>query len=166
MQIITNLLIFIIISSTSVFGVEYKPKSIINGSGLKVPRMVSLKESVVYMRSGPGYKYPIKLEFRKKYYPVKIVREFNNWRKVVTSNNITGWIHTQLLSSFKSGLILQTTLVKKLPSLKSKSTAKLLPNLLIEIMNCNIEWCKISIIDNETYKGWIKKNVIWGSTKK
>ena len=94
----------------------YEPKVSINGSGLKIPRIVSLKNSLTYMRSGPGKKYPIIYEIKKKGYPIKIVAEFNNWRKINTSHNLTGWIHTQMLSSFRTALIVKETLLKKTPS--------------------------------------------------
>ncbi len=145
---------------------NYKAKTHINGSGLIIPRMVSLNKPLTYMRSGPGKEYPILFELKQKGYPVKIIAEFNNWRKVSTQNNIIGWIHTQLLSSFRTGLIIQNTLLKTNPSDSSKSKAKLLPNLLINIRSCESEWCKIEIIKNKTFTGWVKKKFIWGSTKK
>ena len=116
---------------------NYEPKVAINGSGLKIPRMVSLNQSLVFMRSGPGLNYPIKFELRKKKYPMKIISEYYNWRQVVTYNNIKGWIATHLLSSVKTGLILKTTFLKISPSNQSLSKAKLLPQLLIEIKKCN-----------------------------
>jgi SH3-like domain-containing protein len=117
------------------------------------------------MRSGPGPKYPIKFEFRKKKYPMKIISEYNNWRQVITYDNIKGWIATHLLSSVKTGLILKTTFLKISPSNQSLSKAKLLPQLLIEIKKCNTEWCKVIIIKNDKFSGWVKKEFIWGSTK-
>ena len=144
---------------------NYEPKTSINGSGLKIPRMVSLKNSLVFMRSGPGTDYPIKFEFKKKKYPMKIIAEFYNWRQVVTSDNITGWVATHLLSSFKTSLILETTFLKNNPSTQSKSLAKLLPKLLIEIKKCNAEWCKVIIIKNDKFVGWVKKDFIWEPTK-
>ena len=137
----------------------------INGSGLKIPRIVSLKNSLTYMRSGPGKEFPIKYEFKKKGYPLKIIAEYNNWRKVATSNGITGWIHTQLLSSSKTGLITKSALLKAIPSDSGNTLAKLLPNLLINIQICKEYWCKIEIVKGKIYVGWVKKNTIWGSTK-
>ena len=67
------------------------------------------------MRTGPGKEFPIKFEINQKGYPLKIIAEFNNWRKVKTRSNLSGWIHTQLLSSFKTGLIVSNTLLKKRP---------------------------------------------------
>ena len=161
--IFLTVLIFLTHSS---FSEIYKPKLSINGSGLKIPRMVSLKNSLTYMRSGPGKKYPIKFEFRKKGYPLKIIAEYNNWRKVTTHSNITGWIHTQLLSSFSTAIIIRDTFLKKRPSNSSKSKAKLLQNLLINIKSCELNWCNIEIIKNKVFLGWVEKKFIWGFTKK
>ena len=80
-KIITRLaffLLLVICFSYAVYSENYVPKTNINGSGLKIPRIVSLKNSLTYMRSGPGKKYPIIYEIKKKGYPIKIVAEFNN----------------------------------------------------------------------------------------
>ena len=144
---------------------SYDPKNAIKGSGLKIPRMVSLKKSLVYMRSGPGTNYPIKFEFRKKKYPMRIIAEYYNWRQVITYNNTKGWIATHLLSSIKTGLILKTTFLKISPSNRSLSKAKLLPKLLIEIKECNTNWCNVLVVKNTDFTGWVEKKFIWGSTK-
>ena len=141
-------------------------KNSINGSGLKLPRMVSLKKLLTYVRTGPGKEFPIKFEINQKGYPVEIIAEFNNWRKVKTKSNLSGWIHTQLLSSFKTGLITTNTLLKKRPSDSSKDQAKLLPDLLIKVKKCKLKWCNIEVIKNENFFGWVKKDTIWGSTGK
>ena len=138
----------------------------INGSGLTIPRVVSLKNSLTFMRTGPGKEFPIKSEINKKGYPVEIIAEFNNWRKVKTRSNLSGWIHTQLLSSFKTGLIVSNTLLKKRPLDTSKDLAKLLPDLLINIKKCKKEWCYIEVIKNKNFFGWVKIKNIWGFTSK
>ena len=165
LKLFTILLFIFCVCSKNSFAEKYIPKVSINGSGLDIPRMVSLKRVPVYMRTGTGSEYPIKYEYNKANYPMNIIGEFNNWRKVNTINNIKGWIHTSLLSSFKTGLILETTVLKTSPFDKSRSIAKLLPNLLVEIKVCKEIWCKILIIKNKSYTGWVKKRLIWGSTK-
>ena len=97
MKFIFLTLLFVVLFSRTGLPENYIPKDKINGSGLKIPRVVSLKNSLTYMRSGPGKKYPVIFEIRQKGYPLKITAEFNNWRKVITSDKLTGWIHTQLL---------------------------------------------------------------------
>ena len=159
------LLINFIIYSNNALSNSKEPKVSINGSGLKIPRIVSLKTSLTYMRSGPGKEFPIKFELKQKGHPLKIIAEYNNWRKVITFNNISGWVHTQLLSSVRTGLITKTTFLKKIPSNSSNSLAKLLPNLLINIINCRENWCKIEIVKSKVYVGWVQSETIWGSTK-
>ena len=117
------------------------------------------------MRSGPGKEFPVKFEIKQKGYPLKIIAEYNNWRKVKTFNDITGWIHTQLLSSFRTGLITKTTYLKSMPANSGNSLAQLLPNLLINIKYCKGDWCKIEILRIKTFIGWVKKETIWGATK-
>ena len=164
-SIFLTLLLVIFFSQTGL-PESYIPKDKINGSGLKIPRVVSLKNSLTYMRSGPGKKYPVIFEIRQKGYPLKIIAEFNNWRKVVTSDKLTGWIHTQLLSSFRTGIILDTILLKKTPSDKSKAKAKLLPKLIVNIIRCDLKWCKIEIVKEKNHSGWIKKKSVWGALLK
>ena len=141
-------------------------KNSINGSGLKIPRMVSMKNSLTFMRTGPGKEFPIKYEINQKGYPVEIIAEFNNWRKVNTKNNLSGWIHTQLLSSFRTGLLTTNSSLKRRPSDSSKTLAKLLPDLLIKVKKCKLKWCKIEVFKNKNFVGWVRKNVIWGSVNK
>ena len=117
------------------------------------------------MRTGPGRDFPVKFVIKKKGYPLKIVAEFNNWRKVVTFNKITGWVHTQLLSSIRTGLITKTTFLKSIPSNSTNYLAKLLPNLLVNIKKCNRKWCKIEISKTKVFVGWVQKETLWGSTK-
>ena len=141
-------------------------KNSINGSGLKIPRMVSMKNSLTFMRTGPGKEFPIKYEINQKGYPVEIIAEFYNWRKVNTKNNLSGWIHTQLLSSFRTGFIITNTKLKKRPSNSSKNLAKLLPDLLIKVKQCQLKWCNIEVFKNKNFVGWVRKETIWGSVNK
>ena len=168
-KLILSFLIFLIMSKLlfveNAFSNTKEPMVSINGSGLQIPRIISLKNSLTYMRYGPGKEFPVKFEFKKKGYPLKIIAEYNNWRKVTTYNNITGWMHTQLLSSVRTGLVTKTTLLKMIPSNSGNTLAKLLPNLLIKIKKCRIDWCKIEIVKRKIFIGWVKKDDIWGSTK-
>ena len=145
---------------------DNKIKNSINGSGLKLPRIVSTKNSLTYFRTGPGRDFPIKYELKQRSYPLEIVAEFNNWRKVRTHDNLNGWVHTQLLSSFKSGLIINDTLLKRVPSNKSLTKARLLKGLLIKIKKCKNQWCKVEVNHHNNFLGWVQKEKIWGSTEK
>ena len=53
-----------------------------NGSGLSLPRFISLRANKVNMRTGPGGQYPIEWLYRRRSLPVKVVAEYENWRKI------------------------------------------------------------------------------------
>ena len=171
-EIIINIISYFILFSTILFlsdialSDDVNIKNSINGSGLKLPRIVSTKNSLTYFRTGPGMEFPIKYELKQRSYPLEIVAEFNNWRKVRTQENLNGWVHTQLLSSFKSGLIINDTLLKRVPSNKSLTKAKLLKGLLVKIKKCKNQWCKIEINHDNNFIGWVQKKKIWGATEK
>ena len=45
------------------------------------------------------------------------------------------------------------------PSIYYKPFAILIKGLLCKINKSNDDWCKISV---EKYKGWVKKDILWG----
>ena len=61
------------------------------GSGLAVPRFVSLKSDRVNLRHGPGTEYPTAWVFRRAGLPVEVIKEFESWRQVRDSEGTTGW---------------------------------------------------------------------------
>ncbi|MET0407983.1 MAG: SH3 domain-containing protein, partial [Hyphomicrobium sp.] len=52
------------------------------GSGLPVPRFVSLKSDRVNLRNGPGTDYPTGWVYRRAGLPVEVIKEFETWRQV------------------------------------------------------------------------------------
>ena len=58
---------------------------------------LSLKYNKVNVRYGPGLDYPIKFIFKKKNYPVQIIDEKENFRKILDYKNNGGWVHRSQL---------------------------------------------------------------------
>ena len=52
------------------------------GSGLPLPRFVSLRSAEVNMRAGPSVRYPVEWVYRRAGLPVEVIAEFDTWRKV------------------------------------------------------------------------------------
>ena len=73
-------------------------KLTIRGSGLPVPRFVSLKFNKVNLRSGPGGEYPVLWQYRQIGLPLLVDAEFGVWRKVRDADGTTGWMHGAGLS--------------------------------------------------------------------
>ncbi len=130
-----------------------------------VPRFVSLSADEVYVRAGPGIKYPIEWVFKKKGLPVEIVLEYERWRKIKDHEGQEGWIYGALLSGKRTGLVrgdTQASLYKK-PKQTSRLKAYLEPRALVFIEKCALEWCKI---EAQGHKGWLQKKDIWGVYEK
>lgn len=126
-----------------------------------VPRFVSLGADEVFVRSGPGKKYPIKWVFEKKELPVEVVLEFDHWRKIRDHEGQSGWVYGPLLSGKRTGLIQGEELVLLLANAEEDSApkARLEPMVLVSIKSCAEQFCRI---DAQGAKGWVKKADLWG----
>ena len=78
---------------------------VVRGSGYEVPRFLSLKSNEANMRVGPGNEYPILWTYKQKGLPLKIIAEYDVWRKVIDHDEVTGWMHSKLLTGRRTALI-------------------------------------------------------------
>ena len=121
---------------------------------------LTLKNIKVNLRQGPSFEYPIKLVYKKKYFPVIIIDKSETWRQIKDFENNSGWIHISQLSKRKSAInIKNNSVVYKKPTIYSKPIARLEVGRLVLIKKCNVKWCKIT---SGGFNGWIKKNYLWG----
>ena len=54
---------------------------------------LTLRYDEVNLRQGPSQEYPIKIFYKKKFLPVIIQDQSENFRKIRDHENNTGWIH-------------------------------------------------------------------------
>lgn len=137
--------------------------SILNPSGLPVPRFVSLKSDDVNLRAGPGKRYPIRWHYSRARLPVQIIEEFAHWRKIKDFEGTTGWVHKGIVDGKRTVLILdkQRNLYAK-PDPESKLLMKVAPGVIAYLKECEPDWCQLEL--NER-KAWIRKTDIWGVTR-
>ncbi len=137
--------------------------SILNPSGLPVPRYVSLKYNEVNMRVGPGTRYPIISVYTRAHLPVKIVEEFAHWRKIADMDNATGWVHKGAIEGTRTAMIIdkmQNLYVQ--PDAASPVVMRAQPMVIGELKRCEPDWCLLSINARD---GWIRKADLWGVTR-
>ena len=126
----------------------------------EVTSFLSLKNNKVNLRQGPSFEYPIKLIYKKKYLPVKILEKSETWRKVRDLENNVGWIHTSQLSKKKSAInTKKNSILYKKPTIFSKPIAVLEIGRLVLIEKCKTDWCKVI---SDSFKGWVLKDSLWG----
>ena len=131
-----------------------------NNSFSKDEYFLTLRFDEVNLRQGPSREYPVKIYYKKKYLPVLILDQFDNFRKIKDHENNTGWIHISQLSKKKAALnINEGSLMFKSPTVYSKPVALLEKGKLVIVIKCNDQWCKTK---SGKHKGWLKKKNLWG----
>ncbi len=125
---------------------------------------MSTKSDETNLRVGPGKRYPIRWVYRKSSIPVKIIDRNHNWLQTKGMNGETGWIHRNLLSHNRSAFIANTkqAIIHRTPEDASPAIIKAGENVIVRLLECQPNWCKINIA-NRT--GWVKKNNLWGISK-
>ncbi|MBI3419635.1 MAG: hypothetical protein HY053_05845 [Proteobacteria bacterium] len=135
--------------------------SAIKRSGLPLPRWASLRGESVYMRAGPGFRYPILWVFRRKGLPVEITAEFDTWRRIRDSEGAEGWVHQSNLSGKRAFLItgrgMQTVFRER--DERSSHRAEAEAGVQGRLLRCREEWCKVEV---DGIGGYMKREVIWG----
>ena len=121
---------------------------------------LTLRNEKVNLRQGPSFDYPIKIFYKKKYLPVLIQDKSDNFRKIRDHENNSGWIHISQLSKKKAAIVIDDDLILFSNStIFSNPVAILKKGRLVKIKKCKGDWCKIN---TDEFKGWIKKESLWG----
>ena len=120
----------------------------------------TLRNDKVNLRQGPSFEYPIKIFYKKKFLPVLIQDRSDNFRKIRDHENNTGWIHISQLSKKKAAIIIDdSSLLFNGSTIYSNPVAVLKKGRLVKINKCKNDWCKIKTGE---FKGWVKKESLWG----
>ena len=118
-----------------------------------------LKHSKVNVRMGPGFDYPVKFIYKKKYLPVKVIDKKENFRKIIDHKKNSGWIHISQLKKVNSVIVLSNRILFKKPTFNSKPIANIESGKLFVLEKCKKDWCKVS---SQNYEGWIDMDNVWG----
>lgn len=136
-------------------------KTVIKGSGYPVPRFVTLKSDKVNLRVGPGQDYPIEWVYVRKNLPVKVVSEFDIWRKIIDHEGVTGWVHGQLVSLKRYAIVTAPVIrLRTDPNETAAVSAIAEKNVILELQYCQGGWCRLSA-DNAY--GWARRTEFWGA---
>ena len=134
-------------------------------TGLEIPRYVSLKSDDANIRVGPSKNYPIEIKYVKRNYPLKVLEEYEEWRKVEDFNNNIGWIHKSLISGIRTGIVLSNDSknIKLFNTLDGSVIGEIGMGNIVFLEKCKIDWCLVS---SGNFKGWMDKKYIWGVKEK
>jgi SH3-like domain-containing protein len=144
-----------------------------NPSGLPLPRFVTTRSTPINVRVGPGTRYDVAWIYLKAGTPVEIVAEFDTWRKIRDVDGSEGWVHQNLLSGKRAGLVAPWSADERIALLSGRSAeggvrAYLTPGFRVEIDECDGMWCEVAATDHPqngrpaTYQGYLPQNALWG----
>ena len=121
---------------------------------------LSLKNKKVNVRYGPGFDYPIKYIYKRKFLPVEVIDKKENFRRIIDFKKNSGWIHISQLKKGNSLIVIEDKILFSKSSKFSRPIAKLEKGRLLIVKKCKNNWCKIK---TDRFKGWIKADHVWGS---
>lgn len=150
----------VMVITTNTDAVAQETKLVVKGSGLPVPRFVTFKSNKVNMRVGPGREYPLSWVYKQQYLPVKVIAEFDVWRKVIDHEGTTGWVHGQLVTLKRYALI-QSRLTKlyRKADFDSPVVAVADKGVIMELQTCAPQWCRVA---TDEVRGYVRREDIWG----
>ena len=127
---------------------------------LPIPRFVSLRAGEVNVRRGPGLDYRIDWVFQRAGLPVRIVDEYQNWRRVADSDDAGGWVFHALLTARRTALVTEPEVsLRAEPSNTARITARAEQGVVAALRQCQIDWCEL---EASGHRGWARKSALWG----
>ncbi len=137
----------------------------IKGTGLPLPRYVSLRAGEVNLRTGPGVQYPVDWVYLRQNLPMEIIAEYGTWRKVRDWQGTQGWVHQSMVSGLRALIIAgNTRTVRRKADAQSKPIAILEAGVIGKLLSCPDlnGWCRVDVAGQ---KGWLRRVDFWGVLK-
>jgi SH3-like domain-containing protein len=141
------------------------------GTGLPVPRYVSLKTDRVNLREGPSKDHRTAWVFQRAGLPVEIVAEYETWRRIRDSEGTEGWVLHSLLSGRRTALVLPWVKGSVPPidllnaaDEKGETVARLQPGVIANVKSCDGSWCRVMVAleGARDVGGYIRQDKLWG----
>ena len=132
------------------------------GTGLPLPRFVSLRAGEVNLRTGPGVQHPVDWVFHRQNLPLEIIAEYGTWRKIRDWQGTQGWVHQSMVSAKRTFIITgNTRTVRRKDAADSGPVARAEVGVIGKILSCpNLNgWCRIEVGGRE---GWLRRVEFWG----
>lgn len=132
------------------------------GTGLPLPRFVSIRASEVNLRTGPGVQYPVDWVYRRQNLPMEVIAEFRTWRKVRDWQGAQGWIHQSMLGGRRTMIVTgEERVLRARPAASGDPVARLQPGVIGTIVECPdaTDWCRAQA---GGFEGWLRRVDFWG----
>jgi SH3-like domain-containing protein len=125
------------------------------------PYYVSLDRDKVFLREGPTYQHRVLWTYQRKGLPLRVIAQYDVWRRVKDKDGSVGWILDSMLSRARVAVVAGSTQapVHASDAPSSDVVALAQPGVLAKLKSCEPTICKVDI---GRVRGWIEKKNIWG----
>ena len=134
-------------------------------TGLPLPRFASVKAKRAKMRVGPSVRYMVKWIYRRPGAPLEIIEEYGHWRQVRDFDGETGWMHSALLTSRRTGVVApwskENIPLRDAPSVSASEIALLQPSVALRVNSCDRTWCNVAT-KQQNLQGYLPQGAVWG----
>ncbi len=128
---------------------------------LPLPRFASFKSDLTNLRVGPGENFPITDVYKRKNFPVQIIAEFQDWRRIKDFEGTVGWVHKRMLKGKQFCLTIKEGILYSKPTETAAKKAKFQKHIIAEVKKCEEDFCRI-IFSSPHIEGWVLKDNVWG----
>ncbi len=127
-----------------------------------IPRFMALRFDEVNVRAGPSTTTPIAWVYHRRDFPVEVIAEIGEWRKLQDHDQPIGWVKASSLWKRRSVVIVGTDqILRAKPDDTAAEVAKLRVDVVLHVLRCPADqgWCEVEI---NAYRGWIKRSSVYG----
>ena len=128
-------------------------------------RFVAMRADKVNARSGPNTRYPIEWIYQQQNYPVEIIAEYEQWRKIKDYDGTVTWVKKNFLTNTRYALVTEPgeNNIYAKDSINADVIAKAENGVVAKIKRCNQTFCYLIFADN--VEGWMPRNNLYGIKK-
>ena len=122
--------------------------------------MVSVKGTLVNMRSGPGTGYRVTWQLEKGY-PLQVLAKKGSWLKVRDFENDRGWISRSVIGRTPNYIVkVPVANIRKGPGTRHAIVAKAVRYDLLRTRERRGDWVRVQSVDGP--QGWVARKLLWG----
>lgn len=122
--------------------------------------VAALGRPKVKLFKGPSDKYPLLYILTQRYYPIRVIGEFDHWCRVICPDGEKGWIKKCHLSTkYKCSIVLKDCFLYTASKEDAGIYAKLHKNVFLKVKKTQDGWSYVVV--SSYLKGWVQNKNIW-----
>ena len=112
----------------------------------ETPYWASISAGQARMRTGPGRNFPTSWLYQRAGLPVRVVKVYENWRKIEDPDGMQGWMLVNLLSADRTAMIVgDIRPLREAPQAGARIRYRAEPGVVGRIRSCRRGWCEIDV---------------------